>query len=72
MRNNNEAIRFEALCATLQRNDPEITEIPLSRLRDTVGRRLGDALQGNHHVSSMNLRLPTSRARTVLRSCFVA
>ena len=52
--------RFEAFCAALRRNDPDTTEITLSdcpRHIPQYGRRLGEALQGNQHVSYMSLRL---------------
>ena len=51
--------RFEALCAALRRNDPDITEIPFVDLDDHAGhsRSLWEALQGNHYVSSMELFL---------------
>ena len=50
--------RFEALCAALRRNDPNTTEIPFVAHVVPVpqcGRRLGEALQGNHYVSSIDL-----------------
>ena len=49
--------RFKALCAALRRNDPETTKITYFNLSKTYGRRLGEALQGNHYVSSMILHL---------------
>lgn len=49
--------RLDALCAALERNDPETTEIPYLNMQLQYGRRLGEALQGNHYVSSMNLNL---------------
>ena len=54
-----EGARFEALCAALRRNDPDITEIPFVDLDDHAGhsRSLWEALQGNHYVSSMELFL---------------
>ena len=49
---------FEELCAALRRNDPDTTEIPdLFQLTIPYGRSLGEALQGNHYVSSMHLDL---------------
>jgi hypothetical protein len=45
---------FENLCLALRRNDPTITEVEQYGLR-RYGPRLGDALQGNTHVSSLNL-----------------
>lgn len=49
--------RFEVLCASLQRNNPEKTELDQYNLPDAYGRRLGHALEGNTYVSSMDLRL---------------
>ena len=49
--------RFEALCAALRRNDPDTTEIPRTAVANLHGRRLGEALQGNQYVSSMDLDL---------------
>ena len=46
---------MNALCAALRRNDPDTTEIPNFYLSDPTGRRLGEALQGNHYVSFMDL-----------------
>ena len=49
--------RFEALCASFRRNDPETTEVPRFYLTNAYGRRLGEALQGNQHVSYMCINL---------------
>ena len=50
--------RFARLCAALRRNDPDITEISFyDCISNPYGCRLGDALQGNHYVSSMRLNI---------------
>lgn len=48
---------FEELCDSLRRNDPATTRIPFLHLPDGYGRRLGEALEGNAFVSSMDLYL---------------
>lgn len=57
---NKNARRFDELCRDLRRNHPkhQILEIPTTSfcIRH-FSRRLSEALQGNHHVSSMNLNL---------------
>ena len=50
--------KFEALCAALRSNDPDTSEIHFARIQVTqYGHRLGEALQGNNYVSSMELYL---------------
>ena len=53
--------KLEALFDAVRRNDPDTTEIPVVSRHNAYpqqyGRHLGEALQENHYVSSMQLRL---------------
>jgi hypothetical protein len=52
------SLEFEALCLALRRNDASITTLPSAdKFPDGYAQPLGNALQNNTHVSSMEIQL---------------